>query len=95
MSLSTTPAPARTDLAPAVDAAPGASTRLVRRAGLAVVAGAGSWAVANAALGTTPPAGTWQAVVVNLAAVAFQIGLMFLVAVQMRTGAIGTDPDTA
>ena len=26
----------------------------------------------------------------NLAAVAFQIGLMFLVAVQMRTGAIGT-----
>jgi len=27
---------------------------------------------------------------VNLAAVAFQIGLMFLVAVQMRTGAIGT-----
>jgi hypothetical protein len=90
MSLSTTPAPARTDLAAAPRGAASASVRQVRRAGIAVVAGAGSWAVANAALGTTPPAGTWQAVVVNLAAVAFQIGLMFLVAVQMRTGAIGT-----
>jgi hypothetical protein len=90
MSLSTTPAPARTDLAPALDASPTASTQLVRRAGIALAAGAGSWAVANAALGTTPPAGTWQAVVVNLAAVAFQVGLMFLVAAQMRTGAIGT-----
>jgi hypothetical protein len=90
MSLSTTPAPARTDLAAAPRAAVQATTRQVRRAGFAVAAGAGSWAVANAALGTTPPAGTWQAVVVNLAAVAFQVGLMFLVAVQLRTGAIGT-----
>ena len=49
-----------------------------------------AWAVACAALGTTPPAGTWQATVVNLTAVAFQIGLIFLVTVQMRTGAIGT-----
>jgi hypothetical protein len=89
-SLSTTPAPARTDLADTTRAAVGASTRLARRAGIAVATGSGAWAVANAALGTTPPAGTWQAVVVNLAAVAFQIGLMFLVAVQMRSGAIGT-----
>jgi hypothetical protein len=91
MSLSTTPASARTDVkGPAVTDPAGASTRLARRAGVVLAAGAGSWAVANALLGTTPPAGTWQAVVVNLAAVAFQIGLMFLVTVQMRTGAIGT-----
>jgi hypothetical protein len=90
MSISTTPVPARTDVAASARAAAGASTRLVRRAGIAVATGAGAWAVANAALGTTPAAGTWQAVVVNLAAVAFQIGLMFLVTVQMRTGAIGT-----
>jgi hypothetical protein len=90
MSVSTTPAPARTDVAASAGTSTGASTRLVRRAGIAVATGAGAWAVANAALGTTPPAGTWQAVVVNLAAVAFQIGLMFLVTVQMRTGAIGT-----
>jgi hypothetical protein len=90
MSLSTTPAPARTDVTAAVASVPGASTRLARRAGVAVAAGAGSWAVACALLGTTPPAGTWQATVVNLAAVAFQVGLVFLVTVQMRTGAIGT-----
>jgi hypothetical protein len=90
MSLSTTPVPARTDLDRAVGAAPGASVRSVRRAGFATAAGAGSWAVGLAVLGSTPPAGTWQAVVVNLAAVAFQVGLMFLVAAQMRTGAVGT-----
>lgn len=90
MSLSTTPAPARTDVAATSNSVPGASTRLVRRAGIAVAAGAGSWSIACALLGTTPPAGTWQAAAVNLAAVAFQIGLMFLVTVQMRTAAIGT-----
>ncbi|MCF6733785.1 hypothetical protein [Blastococcus sp. KM273129] len=90
MSLSTTPAPARTDVAQSRGTVPGASTGLVRRAGVAVAAGAGSWATACALLGTTPPAGTWQATVVNVAAVAFQVGLMFLVTVQMRTGAIGT-----
>ncbi|MGY1609831.1 MULTISPECIES: hypothetical protein [unclassified Geodermatophilus] len=90
MSLTTTPAPARTDLAAPAGAAPGASTRSVRRAGIAVAAGSLSWAVACAALGTTPPAGTWQALVVNLTAFAFQGGLVFLVAAQMRTGAIGT-----
>jgi hypothetical protein len=90
MSISTTPAPARTDVAATGGAGTAVPARLVRRAGVAVAAGAGAWAVANAALGTTPDAGTWQAVVVNLAAVAFQVGLMFLVTVQMRTGAIGT-----
>ena len=90
MSLSSTPAPARTDVATPVATGPGVPARLVRRAGVAVATGAGSWAVACAALGTTPAAGTWQATVVNLAAVAFQLGLIALVTVQMRTAAVGT-----
>lgn len=90
MTVSTTPAPARTDLAATPAAASGSSTRLVRRAGLAVAAGSGAWAIACAALGTTPDAGTWQATVVNLAAVAFQLGLILLVRAQTRTGAVGT-----
>lgn len=90
MTVSTTPAPARTDVAVTPVAAPGSATQLVRRAGLAVAAGAGSWAIACAALGTTPDAGTWQATVVNLAAVAFQLGLILLVRAQTRTGAVGT-----
>jgi hypothetical protein len=90
MSLTTTPAPARTDLAPGSGTAPRASARSVRTAGVAVSLGAGSWAAAVAALGTTPAAGTWQASVVNTAAFAFQGGLAFLVAAQLRTGAIGT-----
>ncbi|SNS83117.1 hypothetical protein SAMN06893096_108214 [Geodermatophilus pulveris] len=93
MSLSSNPAPARTDApvgAPGATAAPAVAARLVRRVGIAVAAGAGSWAAAVAALGTTPPAGTWQAAVVNVAAFAFQLGLAFLVTAQLRTGAIGT-----
>ncbi|MGY1785958.1 hypothetical protein [Geodermatophilus sp. SYSU D00698] len=90
MSLTTAPAPARTDLAAAAGARPAASIRSVRTAGIAVTAGSASWAAACALLGTTPPAGTWQATVVNLTAFAFQVGLVFLVSAQMRTGAIGT-----
>ncbi|MGY1726940.1 hypothetical protein ACI79J_08190 [Geodermatophilus sp. SYSU D01062] len=90
MSLTTTPAPARTDLAAAAGSRPAASIRSVRTAGIAVTAGSASWAAACALLGTTPPAGTWQAAVVNLTAFAFQLGLVFLVSAQMRTGAIGT-----
>jgi hypothetical protein len=90
MSLSTTPAPARTDLAAPTAGPRGATIRSVRTAGVAVTLGSGSWALACAALGTTPPAGTWQATVVNLTAFAFQLGLVFLVTAQMRTGAIGT-----
>ena len=90
MSLTTTPAPARTDLAAPARPTRGASLRSVRTAGVAVSAGAGSWALAVAALGTTPAAGTWQASVVNGTAFAFQAGLAFLVTTQLRTGAIGT-----
>ncbi|MDP9431043.1 MAG: hypothetical protein M3Q47_20255 [Actinomycetota bacterium] len=92
MSLSTTPARARTDApaAPSPTVPAAVSTRLVRRTGIAVAAGSFSWAAAVAALGTTPPAGTWQAAAVNVAAFAFQLGLAFLVSAQLRTGAIGT-----
>ncbi|RFU19695.1 hypothetical protein [Geodermatophilus marinus] len=90
MSISTTPVPARTDAPAATRTRPTAPTSLVRRAGLGVTAGSLAWAVPVALLGTTPPAGSWQALVVNLGAVLFQLGLVGLVAVVLRTGAIGT-----
>ena len=90
MSLTASPAPAPTALPAETGTVRGATTRSVPRAGIAVATGSLSWAAACAALGTTPPAGTWQATVVNLTAFAFQGGLLFLVATQMRTGAIGT-----
>lgn len=78
MSLSTTPARDRTDApaAPSPTVPAAVSTRLVRRTGIAVAAGSFSWAAAVAALDTTPPAGTWQAAAVNVAAFAFQLGLL-------------------
>jgi len=93
MSLSTTPAPARTDApqaAPttAAHAAP-ASTRSVRRAGIAVAAGSATWAAGILTFGLDYSDG-WQNVAANLTSLAFQLGLVALVTVQLRTGAIGT-----
>ena len=91
MSLSTTPAPARTDVPAARPAgAPVASTRLVRFGGIALTTGAVSWAAGLVAYGTTPPAGTTAAVVGNLSSLLFQLGVAALVFVQLRTRATGT-----
>ena len=95
MSLSTTPAPARTDLA-ARDSAASAATRadagqrLVRCAGTAVAAGSAAWAAGMIAFTNTPEAGTWQAVTYHLTSLLFQLGLVALVTVQLRSGATGT-----
>jgi hypothetical protein len=94
MSLSTTPAPARTDAPAAVPQTTPAhaavvSTRLVRRAGIAVTAGAATWAAGILAFGLDVTDG-WQNVASNLSSLAFQLGLVALVTVQLRTGAIGT-----
>jgi hypothetical protein len=93
MSLSTTPAPARTDAATAgprtaAGRAP-ASTRSVRRAGVAVAVGSSAWAAGILAFGFNPVDG-WQAVTYEMSSLLFQLGLVALVSVQLRTGAIGT-----
>ncbi|WP_409329204.1 hypothetical protein [Trujillonella humicola] len=92
MSLTTTPAAARTDGAPRAAGAPPrppASTRSVRRAGAAVAAGSAIWAGGILAFGLDPQDG-WQGLTYNLTSFLFQVGLVALVSVQLRTGAIGT-----
>jgi hypothetical protein len=93
MSLSTAPAPARTDgAAPRTTAAPArpqASARLVRAGGLAVTAGSLAWAGGILAFGVNPAPG-WKGMVYDASSLLFQLGLVALVYVQLRTGATGT-----
>ena len=91
MSLSTTPAPARTDGPAATHVAPGrrpASTRLVRAGGLAVTTGSLAWAAGILAFGFNPAPG-WQGTLYDASSLLFQLGLVALVYVQLRTGATG------
>jgi hypothetical protein len=91
MPLSTTPAPARTDVAaPRTSTATPVSTRLARRVGIAVAAGSATWAAGMAAFTNTPTAGTVQHYVYEVTALLFQLGLVALVWLQLRTGATGT-----
>ncbi len=92
MSLSTTPAPARTDApaaSPARSHAAPATARSVRRAGIAVATGTAAWAAGILAFGLNPAEG-WQRLTYDLSSLLFQLGLVALVAVQLRTGATGT-----
>ena len=94
MSLSTTPAPARTDTAPAgrgtsPAARPPVSLRSVRRAGALLTTGSVAWATGMLIFGFNAPPG-WQNVVYEMSGLLFQVGLVALVTVQLRTGAIGT-----
>ena len=93
MSLSTTPAPARTDARQATPTAPAhaapASTRSVRRAGIAVAGGTAAWAAGILVFGLNPAEG-WQRLTYDLSSLLFQLGLVALVSVQLRTGATGT-----
>ncbi|MGY1603305.1 hypothetical protein [Geodermatophilus sp. SYSU D00815] len=90
MTLSTTPVPARTDARAARPPAPPATTRsAVRLAGLATTAGSAAWAACIFVYGLGAEPGL-DATVYNTSTLLFQIGLVALVAVQLRTGAIGT-----
>ena len=90
MTLSTSPAPARTD-APRVHARPGhgPSTRAIRAAGLATTAGAAAWAGSILVWGFGEAEGAALAVY-NTSTLLFQVGLVALVAVQLATRATGT-----
>jgi hypothetical protein len=91
MSLSTTPATARTDVpAPRTTPAAPVSTRLARRVGFAVAGGSAAWAAGMLAFTNTPPAGSVGHYVYEVTALLFQLGLVALVTLQLRTGATGT-----
>jgi hypothetical protein len=68
---------------------PAASTASVRRAGIAVATGSAAWAAATLAFGIDP-VNRWQDLTYEVTALLFQLGLVALVSVQLRTGAIGT-----
>ena len=90
MSLSTTPATARTDVAaPRTTPAP-VSTRLARRVGLGVTGGSAAWAAGMLAFTNTPPAGTTGHYIYEVSALLFQLGLVALVTLQRKTAATGT-----
>ena len=99
-SVSTAPAPARTDVdaplarqtAGAGESAPGAPgirSATVRRHALPLVLGALTWAMSSFALGFNPSSAA-GIVVQDLSGLAFQVGVMSLVLLQLRTAATGT-----
>jgi hypothetical protein len=88
MSFRTAPMPARTDVIGPPAPAP-APIGLVRAAGASVTVGSTAWAVGILSFGLDPEPG-WRGTVVHLASLLFQLGLVALVAAQLRTGATGT-----
>jgi hypothetical protein len=69
------------------------SPAAVRRLGGGLAAGAAAWAVTMGVYGPNPdPANTPAVVAVMLGAFAFQVGIYLLLAIQARTGAIGSGP---
>ncbi|RBY90617.1 hypothetical protein [Blastococcus sp. TF02A-26] len=88
MSLNVTPPPARTDVPPAASARPAPATP-VRLAGLATAAGAASWAVGTLVFELDPVSDDFP-LLYKASSLLFQLGLVALVAVQLRTRATGT-----
>jgi len=86
MTITTTPAPARTD---ATTPAPAFTARAVRRTGFAVAAGSFVWAATMAAV--SPQATDNLGIVItDVGALPFQFSLFALVTTQLRTAATGT-----
>ena len=89
MSVNTSPVPARTDatLAPAP---PADRTRIVRLGGLAMAAGAAAWALGTVLTYDVDPVDGEYPLAYKASSLLFQLGLVALVAVQLRTQATGT-----
>ena len=89
MTTTHTPAPARSDVdRSAMPLATG--TRPFRKHGLVLAAGAVSWAVAIAALGTDPSHQQPDLILYGIASGAFQVGLLCLLRALWRTQGLGT-----
>ena len=85
--MTTTPAPARTDVAPKIRARAGFSERTIRRLGLGLTTGTLAWAT-SILLFTTDPDGV-RGRIGDLTGLAFQLGVFCLLTVQIKTRAIG------
>jgi len=83
MTLHTSPLPAQTEQPP-----PSAPTRVVRAGGLAMAAGAAAWAAGTLAYDLDPVTDDFPWAY-KLSSLVFQLGLVALVAVQLRTRATG------
>ena len=89
MNVTTTTAPARTDLAaPAVAAVEAPSAATVRNHGLALLAGAGAWSATSFVYGFNPDT-ELGVKLQDLGGLAFQAGALALVGLQLRTRATG------
>ena len=89
MSVNTSPAPARTDTA-AAPAPPVDPTRSVRLGGMAMAAGAAAWALGTVLAYDIDPVDGEYPLAYKASSLLFQLGLVALVAVQLRTQATGT-----
>lgn len=89
MNVTTTTAPARTDVTPAADAAaPAVTEKAVRGHALVLAAGTASWAAASFTYGFTPDSDTGT-MIQDLTGFAFQFGVLSLVGLQLKTRATG------
>lgn len=86
--MTTTPATARTDVAPAIQAKAGLQERTIRRLGLGLTAGTLTWAASIFAF-TTVTEGVPERIG-DLTGLAFQLGVFCLLAVQFKTRATGS-----
>ena len=88
-TITTTAAPARTDVTQSLST--GMSRESIRRHGLVLAGGAAVWAAANLVWGFTPTTELgWK--VTDLGGLAFQVGVMALLQVQIGTRATGVRP---
>ncbi|SOC50095.1 hypothetical protein SAMN05660748_2834 [Blastococcus aggregatus] len=91
MTVSASPAPARTDTAAPHASMPTSDpTRFVRLGGLAMATGAAAWAIGTVLTYDIDPVDGEYPLYYKASSLLFQLGLVALVAVQKRTGATGT-----
>jgi hypothetical protein len=94
MSINASPPSARTDSPPATPAAPAAAApdvvRTVRAGGAAMAAGAAAWALGSVLTADVGTAGDAYPLAYKASTLLFQLGLVALVTVQLRTQATGT-----
>jgi hypothetical protein len=90
MSVTQTPAPARSDLATATPTGPSTTARPFRLHGSILTAGAIAWSAAILAFGVDPGEKSLPLIGFGLGSGLFQVGVLYLLRVLYRTRALGT-----